>query len=1833
MRCLCAVLLVLSFVFGIIPSVGAVKAESEWEIQIQSIELFDELHSVTTEIAYDGTVSYVNHDDYPDEGSVFAVVKLSAGKLDLSAQALDITELKLHAGQGAYPQMQDDSFLENHGYSTFEKYNGSLMTDTQGAACFEVPEELLLLGCDGWYLTAGEYTSAGYVPDESTEIPVEPDLIERQAKTEKAILTQFEAQDDKSLQNALVVVNPYEIAPLTALILFDTEEAVTVSVTVYGLTEDTNITYTVDKPSTHHEIPVFGLYGGRENRVWVETSNGDQRNFRITTTPLPADLPEYTATVTEQSSFDNSGLMYVLGIPHRYCIDVKGHVRWYSTLEESPGMPEETNEDGSYWTISPGGSLGAKILNLTWLGKVLSSYAYYNFTGHHDLDIVGDTLLYFTGTTIQSVDLETGRQSEYLRLGSILDPDLGYVDNRNDPADWAHQNTIEYADGKLYLSLRNQSMLIKMDYATKQIEWVATLGLVYDDQGNVTGALQDGISEYLVLPTAGDAEFEWFWSQHDISIMPDQDDNPDTDDFTLFDNGVYRGDPDTPTSKMYSRLVQYRVDTEEKTITQIFSYADKENGLHSPAMSSTQAITNGQFGCFSDIYNEKTGKFDVKLIEVDEFNGAVGIWHSENTHAYRAYYYPVEIFVPQEIDLSAQNPAFEYYQTTEWADYPNSLPTSDGLHYEIKSLSVSEDGMLDITGWAVIAGYSDHFATPFLVVDGESTGTKYILLQYTYNEIAIPSDLINPGDYSSGFWGVGVDLSQLPDDVYTVGLLVNANGTGQWRYADLGYTYTKGDAVNVARSDILEQQGQADTRMLNAYQSGEYTFQNPYIAVDPYGISPLSAIALFSTDAPATISLEVAGKNGAAPVTQQFETLTTQHQIPIYGLYAGETTQVRLTAHYNDGTSETQMLTVMGNGLPSDFVPVGVVSADTNTAEMADGWTFLMAGSLQGYVYAIDEAGSVRWMLSEKGLGAASVFLPLENGNYLVGGDKSFGNYYKYNLFELDLTGRIVHEYLINGYHHDAVELPSGNLLLLANNINGQVMEDTLYELDRETGEILRTWDFNAYFNVGNYNEAGQHIADVNYGTGASDWLHINGIDYNEQTNSLLLSSRHQDAVFSMDLGTGAIEWILSDPNDLWPEYLADKLLTPVGDGFEWQYGQHNAIWLPDGNIMLFDNGDYRSKTPEGILDAATQAYSRAVIFHVDQQTKTVSQVWEFGKEKGTDHFAVNVSSVQYLGENHYLIDFGGIVKNSAGEATYNIMDGITGSSRSEVYEIKDGAVVFHANVNRSGLYGNTFRAIRVQPYASAKELDLSVSGERLGSLYCYGLAMPVSFTADDAVSSGPEVLVTDNGVQLLFSAELEYAANDLAVIFAGAGENYQVALPAGASISYTLNKSELPTGTYRLYLVQDGTIYDLALRWTNTTAARAFPVGYDIEVTTSKEGAGAVYGSGTYYANTPFTVWVSPSSDATFVGWYSNGILLSKETSYTLTATQDMVLTAAFEDDQGAGGGSVGGGGGGGAIGGGAASGDQSAETTNPDGSTTTTVTNDDGSKTDTTTSPNGASSVVNTDQDGNVSAEATLPSSVVNEAMEKGEVIALPMPALTINAGKTATVSVKLPSGVSAAVEIPVEQTTAGMVAVLMKADDKEEVIKTSFATENGVIVTLSDGDIVKIVDNAKVFSDVPSNFWGKDAIAFATSHELFSGTGENTFAPNANMSRAMIVTVLARLEGVDTTTGTTWYEAGRQWAMETGISDGTNMDGYLTREQLAAMLYRYAGESAVNGQITGFCDTASVSEWAVDAMTWAVSNGIITGSDGALNPQGLATRAQVAAMLQRFIVNVNW
>ena len=265
--------------------------------------------------------------------------------------------------------------------------------------------------------------------------------------------------------------------------------------------------------------------------------------------------------------------------------------------------------------------------------------------------------------------------------------------------------------------------------------------------------------------------------------------------------------------------------------------------------------------------------------------------------------------------------------------------------------------------------------------------------------------------------------------------------------------------------------------------------------------------------------------------------------------------------------------------------------------------------------------------------------------------------------------------------------------------------------------------------------------------------------------------------------------------------------------------------------------------------------------------------------------------------------------------------------------------------------------------------------------------------------------------------------------------------------------------------------------------------------------------------------------------------------------------------------------------------------------------------------------------------------------------------------NNGDQYTVSSKSSSSggtVSASYAITVDSAKNGTVSASAKSAAKGTTVTVTVKPDSGYVldaVTVKDANgktvsVTKKSDTQYTFAmpaakvtvsaafkaaeqpayngyiDVAKTAWYAGAVQYVTEKGLMNGTGENTFSPNMPMTRAMMMTILARYAGADTTGGATWYEKGMNWAVEKKISDGANPEGSITREQLITMLWRYQGSPMVEGMaIREFNDAASVSAWATDAMRWAIATGVIQGSNGNLNPAGNASRAEVATMLMRF------
>ena len=252
--------------------------------------------------------------------------------------------------------------------------------------------------------------------------------------------------------------------------------------------------------------------------------------------------------------------------------------------------------------------------------------------------------------------------------------------------------------------------------------------------------------------------------------------------------------------------------------------------------------------------------------------------------------------------------------------------------------------------------------------------------------------------------------------------------------------------------------------------------------------------------------------------------------------------------------------------------------------------------------------------------------------------------------------------------------------------------------------------------------------------------------------------------------------------------------------------------------------------------------------------------------------------------------------------------------------------------------------------------------------------------------------------------------------------------------------------------------------------------------------------------------------------------------------------------------------------------------------------------------------------------SGSSTTPTNTVSASTASNGKVALNKN--TAKKGDTVTVTVTPDAGYQLD-KLTVTDAKDKTVDVTKKSDGKY----TFTMPDSKVTITPTFSKIEDTKPSKNGFDDVASSDWFADAVKYVSDKGLMNGTDDNQFSPNDTTTRGMLMTVLARYAGEDTTGGATWYEKGMNWAKAKGVSDGTNPNANITREQLVTMLYRYAGTPAANGSLSDFSDTASVSSYAVNAMQWAVENGIVNGSNGKLNPQNNATRAEVAAILMRF------
>lgn len=607
--------------------------------------------------------------------------------------------------------------------------------------------------------------------------------------------------------------------------------------------------------------------------------------------------------------------------------------------------------------------------------------------------------------------------------------------------------------------------------------------------------------------------------------------------------------------------------------------------------------------------------------------------------------------------------------------------------------------------------------------------------------------------------------------------------------------------VNENESLISLQEGYNDD--LNAKG---YTIDNPKVVIDPYKASPLTAMVMFETKESTEVKVSIQGKDDKTGLSYTFPK-SKEHYLAIYGLYAGYDNIV--TIEYGDVKKD---IIIETDSLPDDFVlPTSV----NGIREELDNDFYFFTPSAKGYSAAYDINGDVRWYLTNYALWDNT---RLKNGRMLVSTERlMYSPYYMTGLYEIDMFGKIYKEYsLAGGYHHDYYELPNGNLLVASDDFGNDdgTVEDVIVEVDKTTGAIVKTFDLKKILNM----EDGKSENWTSY-----DWFHNNSVWYDEKTNSITLSGRHQDAVINIDYSSGKLNWIIGDKTG-WSSEYQKYFFTPVGPDFEWQWSQHAAMITPEGYVFIFDNGNNKSKVKDSYV-TAENSYSRGVMYKIDTKNMTIEQVYEYGKERGSSFYSPYISDVDYLDKGHYIVHSGGIV-NADGKPS-NQPAGLSGGNvllKSDTVEVKDDKVIFEIvfptnnyRVEKMNIYDgfiwDNSKAVRVgslgKTVVSDKKLK-RIEGEKPDSEYkkhnisftkeVDRLAFSGKFKKDEDV----KVILYTNFVSNYYNIKISkkpYTALCLDVFTEEETEN-------GISITRYINADGLK-GSYSIYLEIDGKVYN----------------------------------------------------------------------------------------------------------------------------------------------------------------------------------------------------------------------------------------------------------------------------------------------------------------------------------------------------------------------------------------------------------------------------------------
>ncbi len=434
--------------------------------------------------------------------------------------------------------------------------------------------------------------------------------------------------------------------------------------------------------------------------------------------------------------------------------------------------------------------------------------------------------------------------------------------------------------------------------------------------------------------------------------------------------------------------------------------------------------------------------------------------------------------------------------------------------------------------------------------------------------------------------------------------------------------------------------------------------------LNPNGNAPLSVTANIITSEPTTLEYSIFNKDATdISVSKKFSNLANEHNINIYGLYENHLNYIEVKGRKSDGSLcfqqkvpvQTSSLNISGKNLDGTLGTAMKIKPD----KIDNSWILLQLNGSSLYKLILDLDGNIRWALLTNEDAAPVKFIQDSAGGIDMVEVLNFNGtaitYY-------DMAGKsLTDKNITNLYkvHHDSVNIPESTTMLILANMESRdkTIDDMVAEYNTADKLITQYYDLSQLLPIDRKVNIVTFIEK-----NPTDYLHTNSIEYDTYDSGVIVSARHQ-GVFKFDRNFKNVKWIIA-PHDGWSGYnidhtpvdLTDKLLTPVDmnnnaitddnvlkgykadekSGFDWPWAQHNAkILSRNGDVLtliVYDNGDNRHRKGElGIGQFNPDGYSRAVIYEINEKNMTIKQIWQAGKELGTNGYSQIMSNAERL--------------------------------------------------------------------------------------------------------------------------------------------------------------------------------------------------------------------------------------------------------------------------------------------------------------------------------------------------------------------------------------------------------------------------------------------------------------------------------------------------------------------------------------------------------------------------------------------------------------------------